>query len=114
MSFLPQIICGKKLPCYNESYMTVRDLFRKGAVILLLVTFLSASGIALLHHHEDKSPSDICNICDFAKAPFASIHNDIVIVVDFTLLPLIVIYFISYKYRLSDTYRNKSPPRLAA
>lgn len=114
MSFLPQIICGKKLPCYNDFYMIVRDLFEKGAVILLLVTFLSASGIALLHHHENKSPSDACQICDFANIQPASNNQDVVIASNYILFPLLIFYFISYQYRSFYTYRNKSPPRFAA
>ncbi len=91
--------------------MTQRSLLKKYILILVLTAFLSAVGVATLHHHDDdKSTTDICQICDFSGMHYSSTNADILIAVDFIVVSLLLIFFSSYKYRLDNIFRNKAPP----
>lgn len=90
--------------------MTQQSLLRKYILILVLTAFLSAVGVVTLHHHDDKSSADICQICDFANIHFSGSNNNTLISTEYVVIPLLIIFFSSYKYRLDNIFRNKAPP----
>jgi hypothetical protein len=92
--------------------MLVENMLRKYLLIIVLLAFLSSVGMVVLHHHEDKSTADICQICDFANIHFSQSNADILIAIDYLVIPMLIIFFSSYKYRLDNIFRNKAPPYL--
>ena len=96
--------------CVIIPVMTNSFLFHKYLIILLLLAFLGATAVVSVHHHDKKAPSDICQICDFANIHFSVDAINIYLSVDFIVIPLIILYFSTYKYRLDNIFRNKAPP----